>query len=97
MRKSKKDILLFLFGSWIFLQGVLQYIDFVDIISKNKDIIKISQVYWRFFNALKYFIFEVGHVEIIEDRTRDKTHRYHICLNVNITKVIMKWNFSSGC
>ena len=28
--------------NWIFLEGVLSYVDFVNIISKNKDIINIS-------------------------------------------------------
>ena len=28
--------------NWIFLEGVLAYVDFVDIISKNKDIMNMS-------------------------------------------------------
>ena len=59
MKTSKKEILLFFFSSWVklrtefFLESVLQYVDFVDIISKNKDIINISYVYWRFLMISK--------------------------------------------
>ena len=42
-------------------------------------------------------LFEVGLVEITEDQAQDRPHRYAICLNVNITKMVMKWNFSSAC
>ena len=46
---------------------------------------------------MKYFILAVGHVEFTEDWAYDRTHRYPICLNINITKMVMKWNFSSTC
>ena len=48
----------------------------------------ISLVYWRFSNAIEYFIFEVRHVEITEDQAQDRAHRYPICLNINITKIL---------
>ena len=46
---------------------------------------------------LRNILFVVGDVEIIEDRAQDRSHRYLIHLNVNITKMVMKWNFSSTC
>ena len=49
------------------------------------------------FNDIKYFILEVRYVEITEDRAKDRTHRYLICLNVNIIKTVKKWDFSSTC
>ena len=62
--------------------------------------IRISSTYlWYIgiFNAIKNSIFEVGHVEITEDQAQDRSHRYAICLNINITKMVMKWNLSSAC
>ena len=60
--------------------------------------IRISSTYLRyrrgFFNAIKNSIFEVGHVEITDDRAQDRPHRYPIGLNVNISKMVMKWNFN---
>ena len=58
--------------------------------------IRISSTYIRFFYATKNSIFEVVHVEITENRALDKPRRYTICLNVNITKMVMKWNFSNA-
>ena len=34
----------------------------------------MSYVYGRFSNAIKYFIFEVGQVEITEDQAQEKSH-----------------------
>ena len=45
---------------------------------------------WIFLDAVKNSIFEVGHVEIIKDQAQNRPHRYAICLNVNITKMVMK-------
>ena len=83
---------------WIFLEGALEYADFVIIISKNKYIINIFfGILEVFFNAIKYSIFKIWHGDITEDQAHDRSHRYPICLNVNITKMVMKWNFSSAC
>ena len=59
--------------------------------------IRTSSTYLRytggfFFNAIRYFIFEVGHVEFTEDRAQGRTHRYAICLNLNITNMVITWN-----
>ena len=62
--------------------------------------IRIPSTYLRYiggFYAIKNSIFEVGNVEITENLAQDRPHRYAICLNVNITKTVMKWNFSSAC
>ena len=55
------------------------------------------QVYDLPSNAIKYFIFMVGHVEITEDQAQDRSCRNPIYLNVNITEMVLKWNFSSAC
>ena len=76
--------------NWNFLEGVLSYVDFVNIICLNKYIINISYEYWRFFNAIKYLVFKVRHVEITEYRAEVRSHRYTVCLRVNITKLVVK-------
>ena len=37
----------------MFLEGVLSYVDFVNVISKNKYIVNISQIYWRLSQGIK--------------------------------------------
>ena len=63
--------------------------------------IRISSTYLRyiggFFYAIKNSIFEIGHVEITENRAQERPHRDAICLNVNIFKMVIKWNFSNAC
>ena len=52
----------------IFLESVLYHVNFISIIRENKYVINIFYADTRFFNAIKYFIFKIGHIEITESQ-----------------------------